>query len=121
MMDKEEAETWYNLGRDNSFKYDFENYWNKFIEKGCYQKIEMSKSGCMQFTHCNECLAFPMGIDCPKKPIRTCVGCNHDFEELTPSKYGMLCESCYAKTKDPHHDQSWVNRTHYLERRNRDE
>ena len=27
----------------------------------------INKDGCYQFVYCNECLAFPMGFDCPNK------------------------------------------------------
>ena len=25
------------------------------------------KDGCMQFTYCNECMLYPIGLGCPKK------------------------------------------------------
>lgn len=43
-------------------EYDFDPETRSYIKK-----VKPKKGGCYQFTYCNECLAFPMGLGCENK------------------------------------------------------
>jgi len=40
---------------------------NKQNQESLKDQKSLAEEGCMQFVYCNECLAYPMGLGCPKK------------------------------------------------------